>query len=187
MSRSARFFAATATAALVLLPTVAFAADTGGGAVTPPSSVAAPLTLGGATTMATTIAPTAVAAGATAPTAAGLLAEGRTAIAAKKWPDALASLKKAAALDPKNADIQNLLGFSTRKSGDPAGSLVFYTAALTLNPKHLGALEYQGEAYVMLGQLPKAKANVAALKKLCGTSCEQYKDLAAAVKAAPKK
>ncbi len=181
MSRSFRFF--VATAALVMVPITAFAADTGGGAVTPPSSVAAPLTLGGVTT----IAPVAGAAAAVAPTAAGLLAEGRTAIAAKKWPEALVFLKKAATLDPKDADIQNLLGFSTRKNGDAAGSLAFYNAALTLNPKHLGALEYQGEAYVMLGQLPKAKANMATLKKLCGTSCEQYKDLAAALKAAPKK
>jgi tetratricopeptide (TPR) repeat protein len=167
---------------LAAVPAAAHAADTGGGAVTPPSSVAAPLTLGGATT----IAPTAAAAGAT-PTAAGLLAEGRTAIAAKKWPEAIASLKKAAALDPKDADIQNLLGFSTRNNGDYPGALAFYDVALKLNPKHLGALEYQGEAFVKLGQMPKAKANMATLKKLCGTSCEQYKDLAAAVKAAGKK
>lgn len=174
-----RHLAVVLTLGLAAVPAAANAADTGGGAVTPPSSIAAPLTLGGATT----IAP---AAGA-APAAASLLAEGRTAIAAKKWADAIASLKKAAALDPKDADIQNLLGYSTRKSGDPAGSLTFYNAALTLNPKHLGALEYQGEAFVMLGQMPKAKANMATLKKLCGASCEQYKDLAAAVKAASKK
>jgi tetratricopeptide (TPR) repeat protein len=164
---------------LAFVPSVAHAADTGGGAVEPPSSVAAPLTLGGATT----IAPAAGAAS----TAATLLAEGRTAIAAKKWPDAITALKKAAALDPKNADIQNLLGFSTRNNGDYPGALVFYDAALKLNPNHLGALEYQGEAFVKLGQMPKAKANMATLKKLCGTSCEQYKDLAAAVKAAGKK
>jgi tetratricopeptide (TPR) repeat protein len=177
-----RHLALVLTLGLAAVPAAAIAADTGGGAVTPPSSVAAPLTLGGATT----IAPTAAAAGA-APTAASLLAEGRTAIAAKKWPEAIASLKKAAALDPKDADIQNLLGFSTRNNGDYPGALAFYDVALKLNPKHLGALEYQGEAFVKLGQMPKAKANMATLKKLCGTSCEQYKDLAAAVKAASKK
>jgi tetratricopeptide (TPR) repeat protein len=179
MSRSPRLIALAA--ALALVPGVAHAADTGGGAVTPPSSVAPPLVLGGATTV-----PPAAAAGAT-PTAASLLAEGRASIAAKKWPDAIASLKKAAALDPKDADIQNLLGFSTRNNGDYPGALAFYDTALKLNPKHLGALEYQGEAFVKLGQMSKAKANMATLKKLCGTSCEEYKDLAAAIKSAPKK
>ena len=185
MSRSTRFIAVTA--ALVLLPVAAYGADTGGGAVTPPSSVAAPLTLGGsAATTAPPAAGAAASAGAT-PTAASLLAEGRTAIAAKKWPDAIAVLKKAAALDPKDADIQNLLGFSTRNNGDYPGALAFYDVALKLNPKHLGALEYQGQAFVKLGQMSKAKANMTTLKKLCGASCEQYKDLAAAVKAASKK
>ena len=41
-------------------------------------------------------------------------------------------------------------------------------------------------AYVLLGQTSKARANLASLQKICGTTCVQYKDLAAALKAAPK-
>ena len=115
-----------------------------------------------------------------------LLSEGRTAIAAKKWPDAITVLKKAATLDPKNADVQNLLGYSSRNNGDYTAAMSYYAVALTLNPKHVGALEYQGIAYIKLGQAAKAKANLASLKKLCGAGCPEYKDLAAALKSAPK-
>jgi tetratricopeptide (TPR) repeat protein len=158
----------------------AHAADTGGDPATPPpvaGAAPAPLTLG-----ATTV-PGASAASKTVTT---LLTDARSLIAAKKWPDALVALKEAAKADPKNADVQNLLGYSTRKNGDPAGALAFYNTALTLDPKHLGAFEYRGEAFVMLGDMTKAKADLASLKKLCGTKCEQYGDLAKAIAAAPK-
>ena len=176
---------------LVALPVSAHAADTGGSAVTPPSSVAAPLTLGGAAATPatpTSIAPTAQAAAKTggAQDARTLLASARSLIAAKKWTDALVVLKDAAVADPKDADVQNLLGFATRNNGDVKGSLVYYNAALVLNPQHIGALEYQGVAFIKLGQAAKARANLAKLKTICGVSCEQYKDLAAALKA-PKK
>ena len=173
------------TAVLAVVPVAAWAADTGGSAVTPPSSVAAPLTLGGT---ATTVPTTAPAAGATgAKSLDALLGTARSSIAAKNWTEALATLKQAAVADPKNADVQNLLGYATRNNGDAKGSLAYYDAALVLNPQHTGALEYQGVAYIKLGQTAKAKANLAKLKTICGVSCEQYKDLAAALKAPKKK
>ena len=181
MSRTRRPFVLALTVGLAALPSAVFAAD-GGDPVTPPSSVAAPLALGGASSVPP---PASVAAGAPV-TVPALLAEGRTAIAAKKWADAIVVLKKAETLDPKNADVQNLLGFSSRNNGDYNSALTHYAAALKINPKHVGALEYQGVAYVLLGQTAKARANLATLQKVCGTTCAQYKDLAAALKAAPK-
>ncbi len=181
MKHNRRHFVLALAVGLAALPATAFAAD-GGDPVTPPSSVAAPFTLGGASS----VAPPASVAAAAPVTVPMLLAEGRTAIAAKKWPDAIVVLKKAEALDPKNADVQNLLGFSSRNNGDYTSALAHYAAALKINPKHVGALEYQGVAYVLLGQTSKARANLASLQKICGTTCVQYKDLAAALKAAPK-
>jgi len=35
-----------------------------------------------------------------------------------------------------------------------------YTAALELTPKHLGALEYQGELFIALGDLESAAQNL---------------------------
>ena len=180
MNHNRRLFVLALAVGLAALPATAFAAD-GGDPVTPPSSVAAPLTLGGASSVPPP--PSVAGAPVTVPT---LLAEGRTAIAAKKWTDAIVVLKQAEALDPKNADVQNLLGFSSRNNGDYKSAMAHYEAALKINPKHVGALEYQGVAYVLLGQSSKAKANLAALQKICGATCAQYKDLAAALKAAPK-
>jgi len=85
--------------------------------------------------------------------------------------------------DAKNADAWNLLGFTYRKLGQLADSDAAYLAVLSINPDHLGALEYQGELFITTGKLDEAKANLAKLKALCGT-CEQAQDLEAALKAA---
>jgi hypothetical protein len=49
-----------------------------------------------------------------------------------------------------------------------------------VNPDHIGALEYQGELFVMTGQLDRAKANLDRLNNLCG-NCEEAEDLAKAL------
>ena len=181
MSRSRRPFAFIVVLGLAFVPIAGHAADPEPGPVVePPASVAPPLSLGGST-----VAPPTTVAGATA-TVASLLTEGRTAIAAKKWPDAIIVLTRAAATEPANADVQNLLGYSNRNNGNYTAALTHYAAALKINPKHVGALEYQGIAFVQLGQTAKARANLATLQKVCGTKCPEYKDLAAALKSAPK-
>jgi hypothetical protein len=53
-----------------------------------------------------------------------------------------------------------------------------------LDPKHQGAHEYIGIAYVQMGQLDKAKEHLASLEKICSTSCEEYQDLKKAIAAA---
>ena len=40
-----------------------------------------------------------------------------------------------------NADLYNLMGFSARKLGRYDDSMAYYTKALDINPKHIGALE----------------------------------------------
>ena len=87
----------------------------------------------------------------------------------------------------QHADVYNLMGFSLRKSGDPKQAYTFYRKALDFDPEHKGALEYLGELYVETGKLDKAKENVALLKKICPSGCEELADLEAAVAgAAPK-
>jgi len=85
--------------------------------------------------------------------------------------------------DAKNADAWNLLGFTYRKLGQLDDSDAAYLTVLSINPDHLGALEYQGELFITTGKLDQAKANLAKLQGLCGT-CEQAQDLEAALKAA---
>jgi hypothetical protein len=52
-----------------------------------------------------------------------------------------------------------------------------YGRALQLNPRHRGAHEYAGEAYLMVSNLAKAEEHLAALQKICLIPCEEYEDL----------
>ena len=109
----------------------------------------------------------------------------RAAIAKKDWVAAQATLKKALEGNAKNADYHNLYAYSVRKSAQPNMDMVFrhYGEALRLDPKHRGAHEYIGEAYLMVNNLPKAKEHLAALDKLCFFGCEEYRDLKTAIAA----
>ena len=102
-------------------------------------------------------------------------------IEAKKYGEAIPLLQLVVAKNPKNADAYNLLGFATRKSGNPQGSLQYYTTALQIDPKHLGANEYIGEAYLMLGQPQQAEQHLARLDQLCVFGCAEHRELKAAI------
>ena len=105
------------------------------------------------------------------------LVAGKAAIEAKDWKKAIDNLSLAAAREPANADIQNFLGYANRKSGNLEAAFKHYNEALKLDPKHRGAHEYIGEAYLMAGNPAKAEEHLAALDKLCLFSCEEYRDL----------
>ena len=102
-------------------------------------------------------------------------------IEARNYAPALPLLQQVVARDPKNADAYNLLGYATRKSGNPTGSLQYYNQALQIDPKHLGAHEYVGEAYLMLDQPQQAEQYLARLNSLCLFGCTEYRMLKAAI------
>lgn len=107
------------------------------------------------------------------------LNDARALIRAKKWKSAVTMLKQIVRADPRNAEANNLLGYSLRKSGDYKNAQGFYLKALKLSPGHKGAHEYLGELYVEIGQMKKAQQMLAQLEKLCGNkTCEEYQDLA---------
>jgi hypothetical protein len=97
----------------------------------------------------------------------------------KDWTGAQAILKDGLARTPGNAEYHNLYAYNLRKGPNPDMSLVFkhYNEALRIEPKHRGANEYLGEAYLMVGNLPKAKEQLAALDKICLLSCKEYGEL----------
>ena len=105
----------------------------------------------------------------------------RSLIEAKNFSAALTALQAADKTFPNNADINNLLGYSARnlKQYKPAAS--YYAKALKIDPKHLGALEYQGELFMLTKKTSEAKKNLAKLKSLCGVNCEEYIDLKKAI------
>ena len=104
-------------------------------------------------------------------------AAGKKAIEAKNWSAAIKSLSSAALRDTRNADIQNYLGYAYRNAGQMDLAFKHYGRALQLNPRHRGAHEYVGEAYLIVNNLSKAEEHLAALKKICLIPCEEYDDL----------
>jgi Flp pilus assembly protein TadD len=115
------------------------------------------------------------------PPANDKLSAARAKVAAKDWPGAVDELKRVN--DPASADWNNLMGYSLRKAGaaNAAESERYYNEALRIDPKHKGALEYSGELYLMMGNLPAAEQRLAALDKACFLPCSEHKDLKNAV------
>jgi Flp pilus assembly protein TadD len=110
------------------------------------------------------------------------LAEARADIDAKDWAAAIKKLSLIVEANPSSADAYNLLGYSFRNAGNSSRAMQAYNRALKLDPNHTGALEYQGVLFVKLGDLDKANANLSKLETICGTSCEEYEELAEAIK-----
>jgi Flp pilus assembly protein TadD len=104
-------------------------------------------------------------------------AAGKQAIEAKEWSAAIKSLSSAALRDTRNADIQNYLGYAYRNAGQMEFAFKHYGRALQLNPRHRGAHEYVGEAYLIVNNLSKAEEHLAALQEICLLPCEEYEDL----------
>lgn len=111
-----------------------------------------------------------------APKATDPLAAARTQIAAKRFGPAVAELQKVNASG--SADWNNLMGYALRKNSPPDldGAQRHYDAALKIDPRHRGALEYSGELALMRGQMAVAEERVAALTKAC-SSCDELTDL----------
>jgi len=104
-------------------------------------------------------------------------AAGKKAIEAKDWSGAIRFLSSAALRDTRNADIQNYLGYAYRNAGNFDLAFQHYEKALKLSPRHRGAHEYVGEAYLMIGNVAKAEEHLAALRAICLVPCEELEDL----------
>ena len=109
------------------------------------------------------------------------LAATRKHIAAKRWPDAIAELKRSN--DSSNADWNNLMGYALRKQAVPdlVAAERHYDAALRIAPTHRGALEYVGELHLMKGELDRAEQRAAQLARACASGCEELADLKKAI------
>lgn len=95
-----------------------------------------------------------------------------------RFADAFDSLRRAEAAVGPHPDVLNYMGFVSRKLGRLDDSLAYYTAALRIDPNHLGATEYLGELYIQMGQVDRAERQLARLDELCAYGCEQREELA---------
>jgi tetratricopeptide (TPR) repeat protein len=82
---------------------------------------------------------------------------------------------------PNTAKALNYRGYATRKLGRVDEGIAFYRQSVALDPGYAHVREYLGEAYVIKGDIAAARAELEAIKGICGTSCEEYEDLAKAI------
>jgi tetratricopeptide (TPR) repeat protein len=80
--------------------------------------------------------------------------------------------------DPR---VLNYTGYSHRKAGRLEIGITYYTKALAIDPNFNLAREYLGEGYVAAGRLDLARVQLAEIATRCGVTCEEYKDLSAAI------
>lgn len=115
------------------------------------------------------------------------MALGRKAVDKKDWNEALKQFTAAVEQNPRDADAQNMLAYANRKLKRYDAAFLHYGLALGIDPQHLGAHEYMGEAYAETGKLDRAEEHLKALEQICGKQCEQYRDLHEAIAKAKKK
>jgi tetratricopeptide (TPR) repeat protein len=104
-----------------------------------------------------------------------------TAVANKDWKQVVERMGAYAQRNPDNADAWNELGHAHRRLGNMNVALDSYGKALKIDPKHRGAHEYLGEAYLQMGELAKAEQELKVLDGLCFFPCEQFTDLKEAI------
>jgi tetratricopeptide (TPR) repeat protein len=78
-------------------------------------------------------------------------------------------------------NVANLIGYSYRKLGDYAQSQVWYQRALKADPNHVLTWQYYGLWQLEQGNREQAMYHLSRIAAICGTDCEEYKSLAAAL------
>jgi tetratricopeptide (TPR) repeat protein len=77
----------------------------------------------------------------------------------------------------ENADVANLIGYSSRKLGRYEDSKLWYERALAADPAHARTWSYYGMWHAEQGNLLKAREHLAKVETLCGTRCREYTEL----------
>jgi tetratricopeptide (TPR) repeat protein len=108
---------------------------------------------------------------------------GMNALKAGDAAGALPRLQSALRRFPEAAELHNELGFAHRRLRQMDKAFEHYKRALAIDPRHRGAHEYIGEAYLMVGDVASAEKHLAALREICLLPCDEQRDLAQAIQA----
>jgi tetratricopeptide (TPR) repeat protein len=82
----------------------------------------------------------------------------------------------------ENADVANLIGYSSRKLGHYDEAKFWYERALAADPNHALTWSYYGMWHAEQGNLLKAKDDLEKVRVICGnTDCREYKALKEAI------
>ena len=98
-----------------------------------------------------------------------------TLVQAGQYEAAYATFKELDADDVP--DVANYLGYTARKLGDYELSRVWYERALAADPKHVRTWQYYGMWQVEQGNMLKAADFLEKIRLICGTECQEYRDL----------
>ena len=102
---------------------------------------------------------------------------GRDLAYAGRYDEAIHVLSLAS--DRNDKRILNFLGYAHRKDGRLEVGIGYYRQAIEIDPAYSLVREYYGEALLMKGDVEGARAELATIETLCGsTTCEEYEDLA---------
>jgi len=82
-------------------------------------------------------------------------------------------------------DVANLIGYSYRKLGDYKLAQVWYERALIADPNHVPTWQYYGLWQIEQGNRDQAQFHLNRIAAICGTDCEAYRSLAAALAEPP--
>jgi tetratricopeptide (TPR) repeat protein len=82
-------------------------------------------------------------------------------------------------------NVANLIGYSYRKLGDYKLSQVWYERALKADPNHVLTWQYYGLWQIEQGNRDQALYHLSRIAAICGTDCEHYRSLAAALEKPP--
>ncbi|MFD2265466.1 tetratricopeptide repeat protein [Lacibacterium aquatile] len=96
-----------------------------------------------------------------------------------KFKEAIAVLTGVVEKTPTDVEAHNMLGFSYRSLKDYPMAATHYRAALSLDPRHKGALNYYGELFLSTGDLTSAQEMLDRLVQVCPSGCAERDELAA--------
>jgi tetratricopeptide (TPR) repeat protein len=82
-------------------------------------------------------------------------------------------------------NVANLIGYSYRKLGNYKLSQVWYERALKADPNHVLTWQYYGLWQIEQGNRDQAQYHLSRIAAICGTGCEEYRSLAAALEKPP--
>jgi tetratricopeptide (TPR) repeat protein len=82
-------------------------------------------------------------------------------------------------------NVANLIGYSYRKLGEYKLSQVWYERALKADPNHVLTWQYYGLWQIEQGNRDQAQYHLGRIAAICGTDCDEYRSLAAALEKPP--
>ncbi len=117
--------------------------------------------------------------------AQALVMEGRAALAAGDTQGAIDAFEAALVVDPGYNNVYVDLADAARADGLQGKAIHYYREALERDPDNLSAISGEGAALAEKGAMDNARNNLARLEEMCGATCKETVELAAAIEAGP--